>query len=57
MRLSSRKFLLAGSAAAALYASRRYSEMVTVVLAYLGVEGLLDHKAAGSPQAPMSESV
>lgn len=40
--LASRKFLLAIAAIAKLLADKQYGEAVTVVLAYLGIEGAAD---------------
>lgn len=47
VRLSSRKFLLAAGGAITFLANRQYPEAAAVLLAYLGVEGVIDHKNAG----------
>lgn len=41
-RLTSRKFLLAVSAAALLAANKQWNELVGVVIAYIGAEGIGD---------------
>lgn len=41
-RLSSRKFLLAATAAVSLASSKAYGEAVAVVVAYLTAEGVVD---------------
>lgn len=55
-KLTSRKFLLAVSAATALLASKQYVEAASVVAAYLGIEGVIDFRGAGSTSEDTSEA-
>lgn len=45
-RLTSRKFLLCVAASASFFYAKQYSQSVAVVFAYLGVEGVVDLRAA-----------